>query len=70
MKTNSERSEHTVKLDAAYWLPKVNRELFTWLDDEGKSKVRLVTNLNDFWKLDKVHQDHILAAWWSIYRKG
>ena len=40
MKTNSERSEYTVKLDAAYWLPKVNRELFTWLDDEGKSKVR------------------------------
>ena len=30
----------------------------------------MVTNLNDFWKLDKVHQDHILAAWWSIYRKG
>ena len=68
--TNSERSENTVNLDAAYWLPKVNRELFKWLDDEGKSKVRLVTNLPDFWKLEEVHQDHIMAAWWSIYRKG
>ena len=67
---NSIKGEKSVAKDAEFWLPKITRGHFTWLSDDAKVKVHLAKDLDQLWNLPHVHQDNILAAWWSIYRKG
>ena len=69
-KTNSSKGERQICNDAEFWLPQLKPEHLTWLDHEAKKKVQLVKTLDDFWDLDKVHQDHDMADWFSIFRKG
>ena len=60
---NSVKGEQQLAKDAEFWLPKVTRDHFTWLTDEGRQKVKLCKSLEEFWGLSTVHQDNILAAW-------
>ena len=67
---NSLLSEKTVINDAKFWIPLIETNHFTWLSDEDKEKVVVPKTLEEFWDLSPVHQDHVLAAWWILFRKG
>ena len=64
IKDNTAKAMATVARDAAYWLPQVKPEHFTWLTPDDQKKVTLVKTLEELWALDTVYQDYIIAAWW------
>ena len=67
--TNSERSESTVIGDTNYWLTRINRQHFTYLNDESKERVKVQLTLDEFFKLGNVHQDHFIYDTISYYIK-
>ena len=68
--TNSSKLEMQVSKDAQFWLPLVKREHMTWLNEESRLLVPLPKNIDEFWALNQAVQDNVLAAWFTIYRKG
>ena len=63
LKDNTLKAISTVTLDAQFWLQKVTPNLFTWLPECDRAKVKIPKTLEEFWTLEPLHQDNVLAAW-------